>query len=175
MTMDQKNAVTRRGFFRKAGVAGVAGVAMASGGFLGTPLRHAHAEEAPPTGEIEESAVDMDKLIAEHVGAGSITMEKITLDIPGTAENAALVRMPIVVDHPMTSDNFIQTVALFIDNNPSPFIAQIDLTPGSGKAAVEFRVRMAKPSRVRVIAKNNAGKLYGIVKKIQVAAGGCAG
>lgn len=165
--MDQKNAVTRRTFFRTAGVLGAA---VATGGLFGVPLQVAQAAE-----EAAAPAVDMDALIAKQVGAGTIAMEKVTLDIPATAENAALVRMPVVVDHPMEAGNFIQTVSLFIDNNPSPLIAQFELTPEVGKASMEFRARMAKSSKVRVVAKSNSGKLYGLVKEVQVAAGGCAG
>ncbi|WP_193771319.1 thiosulfate oxidation carrier protein SoxY [Candidatus Magnetaquicoccus inordinatus] len=128
----------------------------------------ARAEDAAP-------AVNIDELIAKKVGAGPIAMEKVTLDIPATAENAALVRMPIMVDHPMEANNYIQTVLLIIDSNPNPEIAQFDLTPEAGKVSLEFRARMAKSSKVRVIAKSNSGKLYGLVKEIQVAAGGCSG
>ncbi|MEO5364038.1 MAG: thiosulfate oxidation carrier protein SoxY [Magnetococcus sp. DMHC-8] len=162
--------MTRRTFFRTAGVVGAA---VATSGLMGVPFPSAQAEEA--AAPAAAPAVDMDALIAKQVGAGAVAMEKITLDIPATAENAALVRMPVVVDHPMEANNFIQSVALFIDNNPSPFIAQFDLLPEAGKAALEFRARMAKTSKVRVIAKSNTGKLYGLVKEIQVAAGGCAG
>ncbi|MBF0098982.1 MAG: thiosulfate oxidation carrier protein SoxY [Magnetococcales bacterium] len=161
--MDQTN-VTRRGFFRTAGVLGAA---VAGSSLLGVSVL-AHADDAAP-------AVNIDELVAKQVGAGPIAMEKVGLDIPGTAENAALVRMPIVVDHPMEAGNFIQTVTLIIDNNPNPLIAQFELTPEAGKASLEFRARMAKSSKVRVIAKSNSGKLYGVVKEIQVAAGGCSG
>ncbi len=172
MVMDQNNAVTRRTFFRTAGVVGAA---VASGALLGVPFQHAMAEDAAPAAAPAAATVDMDALIAQHMGAGPIAMEKVSLDIPATAENSALVRMPIVVDHPMEANNFIQKVALFIDNNPSPAIAQFEFTPEAGKVAIEFRSRMAKSSKVRVVAKSNTGKLYGLVKEIQVAAGGCAG
>lgn len=172
MITDQNDAITRRGFFRTAGAVGAV---VATSGLLGVPTRAAWAEAAP-VGEVEEAVgVDMDAIIAEHMGAGSVTMGKVSLNVPDVAENAMLVRMPIVVDHPMEADNYIQSVALFIDNNPSPFIAQFEFAPESGKAAMEFKVRMAKPSKVRVIAKTNKGQLYGLVKPIKVAAGGCAG
>lgn len=166
----EKNAVTRRTFFRTAGVVGAA---VASGALFGVPFQQAQAEDAAPAAAA--SAVDMDAIIAKQMGAGPIAMEKVSLDIPATAENAALVRMPIVIDHPMEANNFIQTVALFIDNNPNPSVAQFEFTPEVGKVAIEFRSRMAKSSKVRVIAKSNTGKLYGLVKEIQVAAGGCSG
>lgn len=172
MLTDQNKAVTRRGFFRTAGIVSTA---VATSGFFAGSLKVLAEDAAPAAAETKAPAVDINALIATNMGAGPITLEKVSLDIPGTAENASLVRMPIVVDHPMEPGNFIQTIGLFIDHNPNPFVAQFDLTPESGKAAVEFRVRMAGPSDVRVIAKSNTGKLYGIVKNIKVAAGGCAG
>ena len=172
MAINQNKPITRRGFFRTAGVVGAV---VASSGLIGGPLRHAQAEETPAPAQAAAPTVDMDALIAQHMGPGAITLEKVGLDVPATAENAALVRIPIVVDHPMEAGNYIQTVGLFVDNNPNPFVAQFDFTPEAGKAAVEFRIRMAGPSKVRIIAKNNTGKLYGLIKEIQVAAGGCAG
>ncbi|MBF0182782.1 MAG: hypothetical protein HQM06_00130 [Magnetococcales bacterium] len=161
--MDHTNGVTRRTFFRTAGLLGAAVATSGLAGFSSV----ARASDAP--------AVNIDELIAKQVGAGPIAMEKVALDIPATAENAALVRMPITVDHPMEANNFIQSVILVIDNNPNPLVAQFELLPESGKVSLEFRARMAKSSKVRVIAKSNSGKLYGLVKDIQVAAGGCAG
>lgn len=154
MDRNHKNSVTRRGFFRTVGAVGAAA---AVSGLMP-----------------KEAQAGVDDLIAKHVGSGSITMEKVNLKTPATAENAALVRMPVEVDHPMDADNYIQSVSLFVDNNPSPFVAQFGFSPEAGKVDVEFRIRMAKTSKVRAIAKTNTGKLYGFVKEIQVAAGGCA-
>ncbi len=156
--MKHKRELTRRGFFRTVSVAGVA--AVASGGVFTVAPRSA------------EAAVE--GLIAEKMGDGPITMEKVKVNTPATAENAALVRLPVSVDHPMNESSYIQTLAVFVDNNPVPFIAQFDYTPECGKVATEFRIKMAKTSKVRAIAKTNTGKLYGFVKEIKVAAGGCS-
>ncbi len=173
MVMNQKNAVSRRNFFRTAGAMGAA---VAASSLLGVPFVQAEEAAAPAAAApAAPAAANVDELIAKLMGPGPIAMEKVTLDIPDTAENASLVRMPIVVDHPMEANNFIQTVALFIDNNPNPSIAQFEFTPEAGKVAIEFRSRMAKSSKVRIIAKSNTGKLYGLVKEIKVAAGGCSG
>ena len=156
--MEQRGQVTRRGFFRTVGVAGAA--AMTVGSVLTVAPRNA------------EAAVEA--LIAEKMGDGPITMEKVQVDTPATAENATLVRIPVTVDHPMEADNYIQSVAIFVDNNPSPFIALFEFTPDSGKVDFEFRTKMAKTSKLRAVAKTNTGKLFGFVKEIKVAAGGCA-
>ncbi len=157
--MEQKRELTRRSFFRTVGAAGAA---VAAGGMLTAAPRSAQA------GPVED-------LITDKMGSGPISMEKVKINTPPTAENAALVRLPVSVDHPMEAGNYIQSLAVFVDNNPNPFIAQFDFTPECGKVDTEFRIKMAKTSKVRAIAKTNTGKLYGFVKEITVAAGGCAG
>ncbi|MBF0140374.1 MAG: thiosulfate oxidation carrier protein SoxY [Magnetococcales bacterium] len=150
--------VNRRGFFRSAGVAGVA-VAM------GTVM----------TGVPKTAAADINALIAEQVGQGNITMDKVVVDTPDKAENGAMVRIPVVVNHPMEPNNYIEKVAVFVDDNPKPFVASYTFFPESGKVDIEFRLKMAKTSTVRVVAKNNTGALFGFSKKIEVAEGGCSG
>ncbi|MBF0143964.1 MAG: thiosulfate oxidation carrier protein SoxY [Magnetococcales bacterium] len=152
----KKLALTRRGFFRGAGLAGMAVLAAGTG----VPRR---------------ASAEVDALVAEHMGAGPIAMEKVTLSAPPTAENGTLVRIPIEVDHPMEANNFIQSLGIFVDNNPSPFVAKFDFTPEVGKIGLELRIKMAKASKVRVICKSNTGKLFGTIKEISVAEGGCAG
>lgn len=194
MTEKQLRVVTRRGFLRDAGVVGLI---VAAHGVVGLPPPLAHADASltpegsrspkksrpseaaravPPTEAPTEAPTErVHRIIAEHMGDGPVSMEKITLDIPDSVDDATLVHMPIVVDYPMQPNRFIQTIGLFIDKNPSPFIAKFDLTPAAGRASVEFRVRMAEPSNVRVIAKSNTGKLYGLLKHLHVSQGGCEG
>ncbi|MBF0611339.1 MAG: thiosulfate oxidation carrier protein SoxY [Magnetococcales bacterium] len=123
----------------------------------------------------EDAAVNMDQLVKETMGDGAVKMEKVTLDTPDKAENGALVRVPVKVDHPMAADNYIQSLAIFVDNNPKPLAAKFDFTPEMGAIQFEIRIKMAKPSKIRVIAKSNKGILYGAAKQVEVAEGGCAG
>ncbi|MBF8274551.1 MAG: thiosulfate-binding protein SoxY [Magnetococcales bacterium] len=151
-------AMNRRGFFRSAGAVGVAA---ALGGVV-----------ASVPGKV---SANIDALIAEQVGQGTITMDKIVVDIPEKAENGAMMRMPIIVNHPMEPNNYIERVAVFVDENPKPFVASYTFVPESGQVNIEFRLKMAKTSNVRVVAKSNSGALFGLTKKIEVAEGGCSG
>lgn len=159
MQRDSTVGVSRRGLFLAAGAAVVAA------GVVGGTIRPAFAEEA----------ASVDQLIKTSMGDGAIKMEKVVLDAPDKAENGSLVRIPISVDHPMTADDYIQSVAIFVDNNPKPLAGSFNFTPEIGAVKFEIRIKMAKASKVRVIAKSNKGILYGAIKEIQVAEGGCAG
>lgn len=160
MGIEGKQALSRRGFFRKVGTTGVAVVA--AGSALGSFPQAA-------------SANAIEGLIAEQLGAGAIAMEKVSIDTPSKAENGALVRLPVAVDHPMEADNYIQSIVVYVDNNPKPFVGRFDFEPECGKAEIECRIKMAKTSVVRAVAKSSTGKLYGFSKEVQVAEGGCAG
>ncbi|MBF0358202.1 MAG: thiosulfate oxidation carrier protein SoxY [Magnetococcales bacterium] len=159
MEIENKQTISRRGFFHKVGVTTVAVAA------AGSAL----------TGGAKDASANVDSLIAEQVGAGAVAHERVKIDTPLKAENGALVRMPVTVDHPMEPDNYIQTIILVVDNNPKPLVGRFDFIPESGKAAFECRIKMAKTSKVRAIAKTNTGKLYGFSQDIQVTEGGCAG
>jgi sulfur-oxidizing protein SoxY len=160
MGIEKEQGISRRGFFHRVGTAGVAVVA------AGTTLT-----SAPRSA----SASAVDALIAEQLGAGTVTYEKVKIDVAASAENGALVRIPVSVDHPMEAGNYIQSIVIYVDNNPKPFVGRFDLEPECGKAAFECRIKMAKTSKVRAIAKTNSGKLYGFVTEVQVAEGGCVG
>ena len=161
MGIEKEQSISRRGFFHRVGTVGVAVVA--AGSTLTSAPRNASASSA------------VDGLIAEQLGAGTVAYEKVKIDVPASAENGALVRMPVSVDHPMDADNYIQSVVIYVDNNPKPFVGRFDFEPECGNAAFEFRIKMAKTSKVRAVAKSSGGKLYGFVTEVQVAEGGCVG
>lgn len=166
MGMNQNNELTRRSFL---GAMSATGAAVVATSFMGGLLpRNLHAEDAP-------AAASMDEIVAQEMGAGTVILEKVKIDTPAKAENGALVRIPISVDHPMEANNYINKIAIFVDNNPKPLVGSFELNPASGKAELELRIKMAKASKIRVIAKSNTGKLYGAVQEIQVAEGGCSG
>jgi sulfur-oxidizing protein SoxY len=160
MGIEKEQTISRRGFFHRVGATGVAVVAAGST-LTGMPQN--------------VSAGAVDDAIAKQLGAGTITMGKVNIDTPSKAENGALVRLPVSVDHPMDPDNYIQSIVVYVDNNPKPFVGRFDFEPECGKAAFECRIKMAKTSKLRAIAKTNTGKLYGFEKEVQVAEGGCAG
>lgn len=160
MSHNTGKEVTRRGFFRQVQTGGVACVAAA--GLLGGLTREAKAD-------------GVDALITEKMGAGAIETGRVELKMKPKADNGALVRVPIKVDHPQEAGNYIESIGIFVDNNPRPHVAQFNLTPESGKAEVEVRIKMAKSSPVRVVAKSNSGKLYQAMMNIEVAEGGCVG
>ena len=97
----------------------------------------------------------------------------VTLEAPNRAEDSAVVPILIHAAQPQQPDRWIKKIYLVIDKNPSPMGAVFTLTPDSGRADIETRIRIEDYSWVRAIAEMQDGKLYMAMKYVK-ASGGCS-
>ena len=93
---------------------------------------------------------------------------KITLDVPETAENGAVVPVEI-----STSLENVESITIIAENNPIPLVSQFNFTENS-VPWLKTRIKMAKKSDLIVIVKTQNGNLYSTRKLVTVAKGGCA-
>lgn len=93
---------------------------------------------------------------------------EVVLDAPDIAENGAVV--PVSVSTNMAN---VESMSIFIENNPSPLAAQFMIPEGTA-ADVSTRVRMGKTTNVTAVIKAD-GKLYSATKEVKVTIGGCGG
>jgi sulfur-oxidizing protein SoxY len=101
--------------------------------------------------------------------AQSVQSGDILIDAPDIAENGALVPLEILSKIPGT-----ESISVFVDRNPWPFIARFDVSRGALPFAV-IRVRVGESSPVRVVAQAGGKSYVGVKEKVQVTVGGCAG
>ena len=118
---------------------------------------------------------EADAEIAKFTGGKPVTEGKITIDLPEIAENGNTVPLSIVVDSPMTADNYISDILVVADGNPRPGIATFHLTPASGRATAATRIRLQTTENIIVVAKTNDGKFFTDRKQVKVTIGGCGG
>ena len=107
-----------------------------------------------------------DRAIAEEDGA-------VVLEIPGTAEDAAIVPLTVRVPPHVTQD--LKSLTLFIDKNPDPKVATLSFGPAQGKGgerSFSTRVRIDNFSQVRAVLETADGSLH-MASKFVAAAGGC--
>ncbi|MCL4800967.1 MAG: thiosulfate oxidation carrier complex protein SoxZ [Burkholderiales bacterium] len=90
----------------------------------------------------------------------------ILIQAPETVDSGAFVPIEIVSTIAGT-----ETLALFVDRNPWPYIARFDVSRGA-LAYASIRVRVGESSPVRVVA-NAGGRQYVAVKQVNVTVGGC--
>jgi sulfur-oxidizing protein SoxY len=97
----------------------------------------------------------------------------VVLEIPGTAEDAALV--PLTVRVPPQMKQTLKSLTLFIDKNPDPRVATLTFGPAAGNGgerSFSTRVRIDNFSYVRAVLETEDGTLH-MASKFVAAAGGC--
>lgn len=97
----------------------------------------------------------------------------LQLWVPKQAEDAAVVPVLIRTKIDQTPERYIKHVWLVIDNNPSPVGVKFTMTPQSGRADIETRVRVETYTPMRAVAEMNDGSLWMHTSTI-IAAGGCS-
>lgn len=118
-----------------------------------------------------KAAFDAEKLdIAEkslEINA-EIPSQDILITAPSRAENGAIVQVEIAA-----SIANVEAIAIFVEKNPTPLIANVMLSDGM-QAKLVTRIKMAETSDIKVVVKSN-GRYFTASKKVQVLENGCGG
>ena len=93
----------------------------------------------------------------------------------------SIVDVPVSVEVPVTvkfnenqkDDNFIKSLTLIVDENPSPIVGKFEFSPKIGNATLSTRIRVDKYTYVRAIAEKNNGEKF-MISNFVKAAGGCS-
>ncbi|MFT6304244.1 MAG: sulfur-oxidizing protein SoxY [Granulosicoccus sp.] len=122
------------------------------------------------------SIEDVEKLIGEYgAGATAEAGGPLQLTTPEIAENGNSVPVSVMVESPMSEDDYIESVMVMAGNNPNPEVVTFHFSPASGIAKASTRMRLAKTQDVFAVAKTNTGKLYKVSNNVKVTIGGCGG
>ena len=114
------------------------------------------------------AAKSTDAAMQALLGGQAQASDAVTIKAPDIAENGAVV--PITVE---TTAANVESISIFIANNPSPLAANFVLGAGAvGYAAT--RVKMGKTSDVVAVVKAG-GALQSATKEVKVTIGGCGG
>ena len=84
------------------------------------------------------------------------------------SKNGAIVPINI-----KTNLKNVESIMLFVENNPQPLSSGYNLTPKS-VPSIGTRIKMGKTSKVIAAVKSN-GKIYSAQKEVKVTIGGCGG
>jgi sulfur-oxidizing protein SoxY len=116
-----------------------------------------------------------EEMVKRLVGDAKQSEAKITLEMPEIAENGNTVPFSVMVDSPMTEQDYVKTVYVISTGNPQADVATYHFTPASGKASISSRMRLAKTQDVISIAQLSDGKVLQSKKTVKVTIGGCGG
>lgn len=118
---------------------------------------------------------DAQAVLAKFTGGKKMADGKITLEMPEIAENGNTVPLSIVVESPMTKDNYVKRVIVIAEGNPRPEVATFNFTPMSGVAEASTRMRMAKTQNIIAVAEMSDGSFHTVKRQVKVTIGGCGG
>jgi sulfur-oxidizing protein SoxY len=99
--------------------------------------------------------------------------QMIELVTPVRAEDAAVVPVAIRGRLAQSPDRFIRRLYLIIDKNPAPLAAVFSMTPETGRADIETRVRVEEYTDIRVVVEMNDDSLH-MTSRFVKASGGCS-
>jgi sulfur-oxidizing protein SoxY len=89
------------------------------------------------------------------------------------ADDASTVPVVVKAQIDQTEKEYIKSIYVIVERNPSPAAGVFHFTPESGRAQVETRLRFEDFSFVRAVAEMNDGRLY-MAQRWVKAAGGCS-
>jgi sulfur-oxidizing protein SoxY len=101
------------------------------------------------------------------------TRDVIRVYLNVRADDASTVPVVVKAQMDQTEKEYIKSIYVIVERNPSPTAGVFHFTPQSGRAQVETRLRFEDFSFVRAVAEMNDGSLY-MAQRWVKAAGGCS-
>ena len=115
------------------------------------------ASFVPAAGATEEA---MAGAIRDLTGEAPLAPGKVKLELPSIVENGNTVPLTVSVESPMTEADHVESIHIFNQKNPQPYIAAFHLGPRAGKASVATRIRLADSQKVIAIARLADGSFW---------------
>ena len=119
----------------------------------------------------EKVAEEIKKLFGDK----KLAPGRIKLELPSIAENGLVVPLNFEVESPMTEKDYVKSVHLFAEGNPSVGVAAFYFSAMAPKAAAAIRIRLAKTQEIVAVAEMSNGEVYTVRKEVKVTIGGCGG
>ncbi len=116
--------------------------------------------------ELKELVFDEDEKFFDGKGV-------LELETPYRALDAAMVPINVKFLNNQSKDNYVKSLTLIVDENPSPVVSRFDFSHKIGNASLTTRIRVDKYTYVRAIAEMNDAKKYMVANYVK-AAGGCS-
>src|ERR1700724_3000671 len=129
------------------------------------------ASFAAPTGATEAA---MAEAIRDLIGEAPVTPSKGKLELPSIVENGNTVPLTVSVESPMTEADHVESIHIFNQKNPQPYVAAFHLGPRAGKAVVSTRIRLADSQQMVAIARLGDGSFWSDSADVIVTLAACA-
>lgn len=125
-------------------------------------------------GEAAATEDAMAEAIRGLIGESEVNRGKVKLELPPIVENGNTVPLTVSVDSPMTGADHVESIHIFNQKNPQPYVAAFHLGPHAGKARVSTRIRLADSQQVLAIARLADGSFWSDSVDVIVTLAACA-
>jgi sulfur-oxidizing protein SoxY len=154
--MREPNNSTRRQFLALTGGAAVLGA---------VPIVTLRPAEATPA--------MLASAMRDVTGSAVVRTGKVKLDMPPLVENGNTVPMTVSVTSPMTAEDHVKSIHVFVEKNPQPNVGNFVLGPRAGRAQVSTRIRLADSQKIVAIAKLSDGSFWSTTVDVVVTLAAC--
>lgn len=127
----------------------------------------------PAAAQPEGPVHDLGAAVGGFAGNATVRPGKVTLDIAPLVDNGNTVPVSVVVDSPMTEQDHVQAIAVFNERNPQRDVASFVLTPRSGRARVDTRIRLATSQKLVAVARLSDGSVWSHTVDVVVTLAAC--
>jgi sulfur-oxidizing protein SoxY len=161
------NPHSRRGFLRAG--------ALALAALLGRAAPAAAAALTGPAsaGPDDDPPEEVRAVLRQHFGNRIVQKGHVQLDVPEVAPDGRAVPVFVETDLELASGDYVKKIHLVVDHNPDIYLAGFGLSPETGAASIDTRIKMRRSSHVRAIVETNRGDLYGAAMMVYVTLNGC--
>ncbi|MES2715759.1 MAG: SoxY-related AACIE arm protein [Pseudomonadota bacterium] len=118
---------------------------------LALQLRPAAAVSAAPS---------LREVTQQWAGGRPVTEGRVLLDIAPLVENGNAVPVSVKVDSPMTAADHVREIVIYNERNPQRDVARFSLSPASGVAQVQTRIRLATSQQLVALARLSDGSQW---------------
>jgi sulfur-oxidizing protein SoxY len=109
----------------------------------------------------------------EVTGAAIVRSGKVRLDVPPLVENGNTVPLTVSVTSPMTAEDHVKSIHVFVEKNPQPNVGNFVLGARAGRAQVSTRIRLADSQKIVAIAKMSDGSFWSASADVVVTLAAC--
>ena len=114
-----------------------------------------------------------DEALAALTGGAPVTDERVTLTIPGVAENGLSVYTTVAVESPMTEADHVRAIHILSEGNPIAHLLTWHLGPRAGVARVSTNIRLGASQEVTALAEMSDGTFWRDRKQVVVTIAAC--
>lgn len=106
------------------------------------------------------STDDVRNAIENFTGGRDIDKGVLKLTTPEVAQISNSVPISVLVESPMTADNYVDSIMILAEGNPVPAVVTFNFSPLSGEAKASTRIRLVRTQKVIAVARLSNGSIY---------------